>query len=72
MNEEDACSNLGIEDARALCDEGLYCERHYQEQLAEHAWMRGVPLSAVTGVLGPEERQALTEAGRGHLLPPED
>jgi hypothetical protein len=69
MNDE--CSDLGT-DGRAVCDEGYYCEKHYQEQLAEHAWMAGVPLSSVTGVIEPDERQDLIDAGRGHLLPPED
>lgn len=63
----DKCSDLGT-DGRAECDEGLYCEKHYREAAAEHAWMAGKPLSLVTGRLSEEQRQELREAGRGHLL----
>jgi hypothetical protein len=51
-----------------VCDEGYYCEKHYREAAAEHAWMRGKPLSCVTGVLSDEEVQELRDAGRGHLV----
>lgn len=63
----DECSDLGT-DGRAVCDEGLYCEKHYQEAAAEHAWMAGRPLSDVTGVLSEEQEQDLRDAGRGHLI----
>ena len=66
----DACSDLGT-DGRAVCDEGLYCEKHYQEAAAEHAYLANVPQSYVTGKYSDEERQDLIDAGRGHLLPPE-
>jgi hypothetical protein len=39
------------------------------EEAKEHEWMRGKPLSAVTGKLSEDEEQDLRDAGRGHLLP---
>lgn len=62
------CSDMGLEGQRAKCDEGLYCERHYREAAAEHAWMAGQPKSVVTGELDEEQKQDLRDAGRGHLL----
>ena len=59
-------------DCRALdvCDgeTGAWCEKHWQEQLHEHGWMRGKPLSAVTGVMSEQDKQDLRDAGRGHLV----
>lgn len=59
--------------AHAPCgcdDEGRMCEEHANEAMREHAWMRGRPLSVVTGVLSDEQKQDLRDAGRGHLVRP--
>lgn len=59
-------------DCRSLdkCDgeNGQWCEKHWQEQLYENGWMKGRPLSSVTGVLSREEKLELCRAGRGHLV----
>jgi hypothetical protein len=54
------------------CDEGRYCDRHFAEAMAEHAYLRGVPRHAVfNDEEAQEERnQALIDAGRGHLVVP--
>lgn len=52
------------------CDEGRYCDKHLAEAEAEHAWMRGIPKSVVTGVLSDEDKQDIIDAGRGHLVRP--
>jgi hypothetical protein len=53
-------------DCRSLdvCDgeRGIWCEKHWQEQLREHGWMKGMPSEA-------QQRQDMIDAGRGHLLP---
>jgi hypothetical protein len=61
------CNDLGS-GGRAVCDEGHYCERHYREAEADHAYLRGVPRSAVMGELSDEQVQDLRDAGRGHLV----
>jgi len=59
-------------DCRSLdvCDgeRGIWCEKHWQEKLYEYGWMRGKPLSAVTGVMSEEDKQDMRDAGRGHLV----
>jgi hypothetical protein len=54
--------------SRRLCDEGAYCDFHFEEAAAENAWMLGVPLSAITGQMSEADEQDLTDAGRGHLV----
>jgi hypothetical protein len=54
---------------RCECDGERYCDKHLNEQQKLHEWMRGLPKSAITGVLSEEEEQDLRDAGRGHLLP---
>lgn len=50
------------------CDEEVYCDKHFDEASKENAWMLGVPLSAITGVMSDEDKQELRDAGRGHLV----
>jgi hypothetical protein len=50
------------------CGEGQMCDKHTAEAIREHSWMRGNPLSAVTGALSDEDKQDLRDAGRGHLI----
>ena len=52
------------------CDEGRWCDRHFEERANEHRWMRGLPKSAITGVLSEEDKQDIIDAGRGHLVRP--
>jgi hypothetical protein len=54
--------------SRVICDEGNWCDRHFAEAMKENEWMRGLPLSAVTGVMSEQDKQDLRDAGRGHLL----
>lgn len=51
-----------------VCDEGRYCDKHMAEQEAAHAYLRHVPLGAVTGRLSDQDKQDLRDAGRGHLI----
>jgi hypothetical protein len=51
-----------------LCDEERYCDRHFDEATQENAWMLGVPLCALTGVMSEQDKQDLRDAGRGHLV----
>lgn len=50
------------------CDDGVYCDKHFDEASKENAWMLGVPLSAITGVMSEQDEQDLRDAGRGHLV----
>ena len=50
------------------CDEGQMCDKHTAEAIREHNWMRGKPLSAVTGVMDEADKQDMRDAGRGHLV----
>jgi hypothetical protein len=50
-------------------DEGHLCEKHEAEAMAEHAYLRNVPRSAVFGGgMSESEKQELRHAGRGHLV----
>lgn len=66
---ESECSDLDS-GGRAVCDEGYYCERHFREAEADHAYLRGQPSSVITGELTEEQVQDLRDAGRGHLVLP--
>lgn len=52
------------------CDEGHYCDRHFEEASADHAYLRGLPRHAVfDDAQAREERdQELRDAGRGHSV----
>ena len=50
------------------CDEGRYCDRHFAEAKAEHAWMRGMSKGACTGVLSDQDKQDLRDAGGGNSV----
>jgi hypothetical protein len=61
-------------DCRSLdvCDgeRGSWCEKHWQEQLYTHGWMRHVSIGAVTGRMSETDKQGMHDAGRGHLVAP--
>jgi hypothetical protein len=65
------CSDLGT-DGRAVCDEGYYCEFHYREKEREMyaEWLN----RAFARVMFDHDayREQMCDAGRAHLLPPED
>jgi len=67
-------AHCGPEATRFVCKacadlEGNYCSEECAAEAAkEHEWMRGKPLSSITGVLSDEEQQDLRDAGRGHLV----
>jgi hypothetical protein len=50
------------------CDEQAYCDKHFDEASRENAWMLGVSLGAITGVMSDEEKQDMRDGGRGHLV----
>lgn len=44
------------------CEDGQWCDKHYLQAEADHAYLRGTP--------SPEQaEQDIRDAGRGHLLP---
>lgn len=51
------------------CDEGRCCDRHYEERMAEHAYLKHVPRHQVINDEQSREElnQELRDAGRGHL-----
>jgi hypothetical protein len=53
-----------------ICDEDSYCEYHSQLQARQYAYLRGMPLGAITGRLSERDNQDLRDAGRGHLCAP--
>lgn len=52
------------------CDEGRFCDAHYAEALADHAYLRHGPRYQVYGdaEVREEFNQQLRDAGRGHLI----
>jgi hypothetical protein len=60
-------------DCRALhkgCDDGeRMCDKHWRQHRADFAYLRNIPLSAVTGVMSEEEKQNMRDSGHAHLLP---
>jgi hypothetical protein len=62
------CLNVIDEHGNTCGDEGRMCDACFAKAMAEHSWMRGKPLSAVTGVMSEEDKQELRDAGRGHLV----
>jgi hypothetical protein len=63
------CSDLGT-DGRAVCDEGYMCVKHYRE---EDAYWRAVWDVTPRAERDPDAyREQMRDAGRAHLLPPED
>lgn len=52
------------------CDEHGYCDRHYAEAEAEHAYLRHVPGHMVIDDEQSREefRQEMIDASRGHLV----
>lgn len=66
-HDEDAAQADEQRQADCGCDEGRYCDAHFQQALAEHAYLRNVPRHQVFGdAQAQEERdQELIDAGRG-------
>src|SRR6185437_6550153 len=70
---------LGIDHApdchsRRTCDDGLYCDKHFEEAAEENRRVLRSPIGARCGgsMYGHDEdamRQDMIDAGRGHLLP---
>jgi hypothetical protein len=52
------------------CTETQMCDGCFTAAMLEHAWLANVPRGAVTGVMSEAEKQALRDAGRGHLVRP--
>jgi hypothetical protein len=55
-------------NSKRECDEGRWCDRHYEERANEYAWMRRVSLGAVTGVMSDADKQDMRDAGRAYLV----
>jgi len=49
-------------NSRRECDEGLYCDKHFEEASQENAGVLRSPI-------GSTYEQDMIDAGRGHLLP---
>jgi hypothetical protein len=65
--DHDAAAAHADEQQACDCDEGRMCDTHFQQALAEHAYLRHVPRHQVFGdAQAQEERdQELIDAGRG-------
>lgn len=59
--------------SRAICDEGRWCDKHHEEAMKEHEYLRDIPRYAVF-LNDPDAKeefnQELRDAGRGHLVRP--
>lgn len=64
---DDADVTAQLADGDCDCDEGRYCDAHFQEALAEHAYLRHVPRHQVIHDERSREEyaQELRDAGRG-------
>lgn len=56
-----------------LCDEGRWCDKHHEEAMKDHEYLRDIPRYAVF-LNDPDAKeefnQELRDAGRGHLVRP--
>jgi hypothetical protein len=54
------------------CDEHGYCDKHYAEAEAQHAYLKDVPRHMVINDEQSREEleRELRDAGRGHLVKP--
>lgn len=55
--------------SRVECDDGRWCDRHFQEELTEHLPLKGVSRHQIFNDQQAidERNQELRDAGRGHL-----
>lgn len=55
------------------CDEGRWCDKHHEEAMKDHEYLRDIPRYAVF-LNDPDAKeefnQELRDAGRGHLVRP--
>lgn len=59
--------------SKTICDEGRWCDKHHEEAMKEHEYLRDIPRYAIF-LNDPDAKeefnQELRDAGRGHLVRP--
>ncbi len=53
-----------------VCDEGRWCDKHFEEEMKAHLYLKGLPRHMVydDAEAREERNQELRDAGRGHLV----
>lgn len=63
---------LGIDHSpdchsRRICEDGLYCDKHFEEAAEENRCVLRSPIGSMYGHDEDQMRQDFIDAGRGHL-----